>query len=131
MYESIGRLHYYPVVSNDIKDNPWWLVVQCCDDLIKYYRWLVLKATGIKLAKPAWGAHISVIRGEKPPTEELWEKYQGKSISFLYSPIIYTDKKYWWLDVEAPFLLDIRQECGLKREPEFALHLTVGLMIAG
>lgn len=91
----------------------------------------MLKDTGIKLAKPAWGAHITVIRGEKPADETVWGKYQGKFVSFLYSSNLCTDEKYWWLDVEAPFLLDIREECGLSRQPQIPLHLTLGLVLAG
>ena len=49
------------------------------------------KEKWIDLCQPSWDAHISIIRGEKPPKglEHLWKKYDGQKVEF---EILETDK---------------------------------------
>jgi hypothetical protein len=75
---------------------------------------------------PAWGPHISVVRGEMPRNKALWGQYEGTQIRFRYDPNdVRRNDEYIWLPVECPALLDFREELGLRREPRQALHLTV------
>jgi hypothetical protein len=76
--------------------------------------------------RPAWEEHISVVRDEEPPNKEFWEKYAGQEIEFQYNPIVEGDGLFFWLNVDCDFLLEIREELGLPRDPEFPLHLTIG-----
>lgn len=78
------------------------------------------------LQNPAWSAHISVIRDEKPRNEKDWMKYEGKKIEFKYSPELEFNGIYVWLPVFCNEALDIREELGLRRNPFFDLHLTIG-----
>jgi hypothetical protein len=79
-----------------------------------------------ELRRPAWEAHISVIRDEKPPNESNWMKYEGETIEFTYTPDLEFNGIYVWLPVVCPKALDIREELGLNRSPFYNLHLTVG-----
>ena len=56
----------------------------------------------------------------------LWERYSGEIVTFEYNSIIRDDELYFWLDVSCPRLLDIREELGLPRHPEYSFHLTIG-----
>lgn len=81
------------------------------------------------MQKPAWEAHISVIRDEEPRDEfkRLWEKHNGDQIEFDYDMTRPEgDGVYVWLPVVCEVALDIRVELGLARDPCFPLHLTIG-----
>ena len=58
--------------------------------------------------------------------DELWTKYQDKTILFDYSNEIVTNGEHFWLPVISEELFDIREEMGLVRKGEFGLHLTLG-----
>jgi hypothetical protein len=106
--------------------KPWWMIATCSGDLTEFYTWLLNKETGMVLQRPAWGAHVSVIRGEEPPNVELWKKYDNQEITITYDPDVRTNSEHWWMRVHSNDLLDIREELGLIRFPEFTFHLTLG-----
>jgi len=126
--KTTGRLIYDPalVKSTKTRNDPFWLIVECDPEISRYYRYWVYKELYVKLLRPAWGAHISVIRGERPTKPELWKKYVGQKIFIEYSPEVETNERHYWLDVDCPFLLDLREELGLKRNPYYKLHMTIG-----
>ncbi len=122
-------LKYDPVpLSGKVETmfKPWWMIATCEGDLTEYYAWHLKKRTGLILQRPAWGAHISVIRGEEPPNKELWKKHQDKEVTLLYDPNVRTNGDHWWMRVHCNELLDIREELGLPRFGALTLHLTLG-----
>lgn len=127
MFLSNGILKYYPLEGEQL--NRGWLILECEPDLSPYYCWFVKKQLGIKLQRPRLGVHISVVRGEVLSHLHRWNAYQGQSIHFYYSNQICTNGKYWWLEVYSPCLVAIRQELGLESQPEYGLHLTVGVFV--
>ena len=126
MFQATGRIRY----SEHKEDAKWWMVVDCDPEIGKYYRSLfaITHYHCKTLFRPAWEAHISVIRGEKPPNDKchLWRKYDGQLVKYYYDSQARGDDVYVWLDVECDFLLDIREEMGLPRHPMYSLHLTIG-----
>lgn len=108
--------------------KPWWMIATIDGELTELYAWFLKKRTGIIIQRPAWGAHISVIRGERPPKEELWEKYklENKEVTIFYDPNIRTNGDHWWMRVHSSDLLDVREELGLTRFGSLSLHLTIG-----
>ncbi|MEW6490994.1 MAG: hypothetical protein AB1589_00370 [Cyanobacteriota bacterium] len=127
MYLSNGILKYFPLEG--AQQNRGWLILDCEVDLSLYYCWFVKKRFGIKLQRPMHGFHISIVRGEVIPSIEQWNAYQGQMSHFYYSNQIGTNGKYWWLDVYSPCLVSIRQELGLESQPEYDLHLTIGVFV--
>ena len=114
-----------------------WAIAYCDDGLQKYYAYLLERKKWIKLMIPKWGSHISLIRGdgEKVPSEHMkkWKKYDGRRFEFEYSVNIEEaygggGRYYYWLPIDCEFLLDIREEFGLSRDPIVSngLHLTLG-----
>lgn len=131
MFKSKGKLIYSP--SSHVGTSEKWLVLMCDDEISKYYRKLYTYshkfANGgysLSLTRPIWGAHISLIRGEKLPNNHLWRLDENKIIEFEYEAGVQSNNEYYWLRVKCDYLLDLREKYGLKRNPQFGLHLTVG-----
>lgn len=129
--KSIGKLVYSP--RTHLSSSEKWAVVMCDDEISRYYRYLYSKeypylnsGFSIKLTRPVWGAHISLIRNERIPDPKLWRLDEGKIIEFDYEGGVIDNGEYYWLKVSCPYLADLRQKMGLPREPRFGLHLTIG-----
>lgn len=135
--DGTGIIKYDPHRGEMKKRTTWWAVMECDDGISDYYRYQIMKEYGINLHQPSWGAHVSIIRGERPRDDlmHLWKKYDKQKVEFKYAHFprfngdtkIVTSHKngaFWFLDVDAPFLTDIRKELELPHD--WKLHLTVG-----
>lgn len=129
--KSTGKLTYSPRTHLNSSDR--WVVVMCDDEISRYYRHLYTVeypyANGTKtgkLTRPVWGAHISVMRGERLPKQELWKLDEGKMVEFNYEAGVIDNNEYYWLKVTCPYLEDLREKYGLPRAPRFGYHLTIG-----
>jgi len=128
VYKSKGTLQYSPQSIG--ASEKWWLILYCDAQLGAYYRRLYEyeHRRCRKLQTPGWKDHVSVVRNEEPDDQykPLWNKYDGLEVEFEYEAIVRDNDIYFWLEVTCDFLLDLREELGLPRNPEFDLHLTVG-----
>lgn len=129
--KSFGKLVYSP--RTHLASSDQWLVVMGDDEISRYYRHLYsieypyLNGTrSTKLTRPVWGTHISVIRGERLPNPKLWRMDEGKIIEFEYEGGVIDNGEYYWLKVNCPYLGELREKLGLRREPRFGFHLTIG-----
>lgn len=129
-FKATGKIVYDPVAGK--AQNPWWVIVECPKDIIEYYQHWITKEEGIKLNKPLFGAHISVVRGEEPPEDcrDLWRKMQEQEVEFTYAHEVETDGEYYWLRVECEELNQLRKELGLSEHVQFGFHLTIGRLIS-
>lgn len=133
-HKGTGKIVYDPNRGQMKKRTNWWCVVHVDREITRYYRWWIKRHYHVKgLHKPAWDAHISVVRGEKPEPEymHLWKKYHGEIVTFRYQhyPKMAHHKKggdghFWLVNVDCPKLIDIRKE--LNRPYKWSLHITVG-----
>ena len=135
-HETTGKIVYDPWRGNLKKKRDWWCVVEVDKEITRYYRWWIERRYHIKgLCQPSWDAHVSVIRGEKPRSElmHLWKKYHGQRVPLRYKhfPRQSGDTtgydrpdNYWFVEVQSPFLLNIREEFDFPTH--WKLHLTVG-----
>jgi hypothetical protein len=65
--------------------EPHWVMVLTDSGIPGYYCWLA-RSYGIPLHRgSAYGAHVSVTRGEPPPKPEKWGLWDGTEIEFRYS----------------------------------------------
>ncbi len=156
-FKSKGVIRYDPVrlglnsVDRNGRQNRdrWWVIVDVDPEICRYYRWWVMRKIlnplGFEKRKdaikhgfhfidhPSHGAHISVVRGEKPDDAHmyLWKKYDWQRVEFEYQhgPIQTTidrdgQNNYWFVEVRSEFLKNIRLELG--RPVNWNFHLTVG-----
>lgn len=134
MFSSIGTFRYSPKSESIPMSSKWWLVIDVDPDLGRLYREFFNWENRVycKLQRPAWEAHISIIRDEEPKDDLkcLWERYNGQAVEFEYDPTILTMdfSRYYWLKVNCPRALEIRKELGLP-DPEIPLHLTIGIYL--
>jgi hypothetical protein len=132
--KSTGKLIYSPHSHLGKSDN--WATIFCDDEISTYYRHLFIKQypylngfnKGIKLSRPVWGSHISFIRGDEKIPSHIWGLDNNKIIEFEYQPEVKDNGTYFWLNVNCPYLLDLREELGLPRKPKMRLHLTIGIL---
>ena len=126
MIKSIGKLVYTP--RTHLASSDRWLVLMCDDAISEYYRCLFYREYPHlgKLTRPVWGTHVSIIRGERIPNYNLWKMDANKIIEFEYEPGVHDNGEYYWLNVKCDKLAEIRKLYGLKRNPQFGLHLTIG-----
>lgn len=104
------------------------------DDAADYYAWFIKKRFNLQLNKPLRGAHISIINeaerdfafGVEPTWTKAKEKYDGKSMDFYIDLEPRTNGEHWWFRVYCPAGEDLREELGLRREPYYSLHMTIG-----
>ncbi len=130
-----GYIKYDPHRGRMKKKTNWWAVVNIDREITRYYRWWVKKELHIDLCQPSWDAHISIIRGERPPEElqRLWKKYDGQRVEFKYKHHVRQSgdttgydrpDHYWFVEVDCPLLKQIRDEFGFPSN--WKQHITIG-----
>ena len=137
-----GKIIYDPYRPGLKKNKDFWCVVDVDPEITRYYRYWVDKHISNPLGfekkgliKPAWDAHISVIRGETPPEDKMhfWKKYHGKLTQFEYSPCVKKTKEsnrfnqqedFWFVEVRSSMLKKIRDDFGFKSD--WLFHITIG-----
>lgn len=145
-HKAMGVIVYDPDRKDMKKRTEKWCVINVLndklgtsEDLTRYYRWWVAKERHIHhLNRPAWGAHISVVRGEMQLKEEYWKKYNGVRLEIKYRhyPRVSGDTTggdrpdyFWFVDIDCPLIHHIRQELGLpisRNGKIFTYHMTFG-----
>ena len=122
-YEGIGKLVFDPLRGTKHFD-PWWMLVQCDDQITCYYAWFLRKYGRPVWVTRLWGTHVSVVKHEEPPNLELWGKID-REVRFHYTNYIRSDNGlHAWLDCYSPELSEVRQELGLPAKEWF--HMTIG-----
>ena len=145
-FSTSGRIVYDPP-RGDMKTRvQWWCVITLDREITAYYRWFLrqhwweVENRGMRRPyyQPAWDAHVSVVRGEKPKNPEAWKRWNGKEVELFYSNNIRQTgdttgfdrpDHFWFVETKCPMVWKIREELGLpiadpKGKP-FTLHLTI------
>lgn len=128
-HTTTGKIIYDPYRGAMKRKTAWWCVLEVDPEITRYYRWWIERELHIhSLAPPSWDAHVSVIRGEEPKDElkHLWKKYHKMELEIEYehNPQVAKKEEFWFVEVKAPFLSNIRKE--FDRPHDWPLHLTVG-----
>lgn len=130
-FKGHGKVVYDPFRAQMKAKTNWWAVIEVNKEITRYYRWWLERRYHLRLDAPAWDAHISLFRGEKPRPElmDLWKKHQGRQIQFQYGPELYKSESadgrhFWLLDVVCPEYIEMRKE--MKRPTDFPPHITIG-----
>lgn len=132
-FTGIATIQYDPHRGHMQRRTQWWCVAEVDTEITRYCRWWLRTARHIHLQPPAWDAHISIVRGERPSQEHqaLWKRFHGKRLNFKYDHFefrvqedINNGGEFYWIDVECPQMDQIRAELGLRTG--FRYHLTIG-----
>lgn len=122
-----GTLQFDPGVGTKWF-KPWWLLLKCDEEIVRYYKWLLLKWGFPVQHNALWGAHISVVKGEKPIDEAMscWGPlFEGLEIEFYHTHFVRGENNcHWWIDVYSEELSRFRQLLGLEAKERY--HLTIG-----
>lgn len=101
------------------------------DELDLYYQWFLKKKYGdwLRLQRPMWGRHVTVVRGnEQVPCLDLWKKHAGEIVEFEYSPMLEHKFGFWSLSVRGDELQALRVELGLMKIYH-NFHVTIGRQV--
>ena len=127
MFKTTGTLRY----SLNNRDK-WWLVVDCDQQIIRYYKHLCAEERHLNLNIPRHGSHVTVIEGEEPLKNiEKWGEHNGEVIDLkatkIYSINAFEQnrEKIYCINIECERLEELREYFGL--EPEYPFHITIGL----
>lgn len=135
MFEIKGKIEFDPIniTKKHVNQSSWkkTAMVKLDCDTWAYYAWFIKKRFNLKLNKPLRGTHITIINDIVD--DEIYKQarnfFHGKELTFKYDPtyIRANDKGHWWLKVYCDDVRNIRSAMGLKPDPYFGLHLTIGL----
>lgn len=135
LYKSYGKLVYEAdaIKTAPAKLSENWIVLQCCNDLVGYYRyWLAKK--GLAIVAPSWKPHISVVKGEKMSKQIFadWVKTNGAWMNFEYDDDLrVNDRGFIWVNCWSKELNNLRRSLGLYIKRDDRFHLTVTKMKEG
>lgn len=119
MMIGFGTIH-----QNILDKKPGWFYLAVDKEISDYYNSFMQRSWLL----PRNGPHITFIAGEHEPrivNRKEVEQYMNAPITFLYDPIIHTDNRSFWIDIECHALEDIRFNLGLPPR-KFNYHLTLG-----
>lgn len=113
------------------KQSKWKKIViaKIDGDICEYYAWFVKKRYNIRLMPPLRDAHLTIINDRLSDTVDyVYSKtlYDGMKVSIDYNPDVRTDGKHWWLRAKCDDGIMLRQRAGVRPEPYFNFHITIG-----
>lgn len=133
-FEAEAELLVDPTIGK--KFDPWWIIATSCNDLAAYYRGMIEKRFNIRLLKPSFDSHVSVVVGEEPLINaSTWNEFNGRKVKFTYTHEVFTNGYFWWIRVKSKELENVRKHFGLIDAGSFneqgellsnPFHLTVG-----
>lgn len=137
-FKTKGVITFSPV-RKGLKSKAACCVIEVDEQIIDYYRHQLYKQYGLKLQKPSWSAHISIIQGSCDTESEIYQQlikdYEGKEVQVEYSIFprfsgdtgSVADGKehglFWFLTVYSDEFYEIRNKLGLITN--FKPHLTI------
>lgn len=117
--------------------NNLWIWVDVEESLSRYLRRLFLRGHGIKLQKPSWDDHITVVSSHEKSNINIEdyiiarELFEGRDISFTIELNLTTNGNAYWYPVISHELDHLREYIGLKNPREIPLHFAIGYLTEG
>ena len=127
-----GIIEFSPEdVTRKHKSQSSWkrvAIIKTNCDIDRYYAWFLEKRFNLKLNRSIRGAHITFINDklERDIFDQASKLFNGKEIEFYVDIEPRSNSEHWWLKVYCQDAENIREVIGLKREPYYSFHLTIG-----
>lgn len=125
-FNTNGVIQYDPPRGNKI--DPHWCVLDMDKGITEYYRHQFKKKFGITLFKPAFDAHVSVLKGlHTPKMNTDWGFLNGKEVEVWYDSNIYWNEQHVWVNTYCHEFFQLREFYDIPdwNTKEFS-HLTIG-----
>ena len=106
------------------------VILKVDNGITDYYSWWLEKHKGVRISKPAWGTHVTVVNDrdnvkDKNAFHSLKHRLNEKIIQLKYDVNLRKQWQFWILDVQpSEILTNIREELGLRTDYPF--HITIG-----
>lgn len=116
-FKSAGRLRF--------SSPPYKAWVDTDPEISSFYRSLI----PVKVNKPKYNPHISIVRNKIPSNISAWTANEGSLITFEYESYIYNDETYYWLNVFSEEIDLICDQLGVRNKSsiynESIYHITI------
>jgi hypothetical protein len=119
-----------PGIKKTKRDVNTWVIAKVDNSITDYYCWWLERVYGIKLSRPAWGTHVTIVNDKDRVTDldrfnEVKEKFNSKFCQIQFDVNIKKVWQFWSLDVYSNGMFkEIRRSLGLN--PDFPFHITIG-----
>lgn len=100
------------------------------DDFDLYYQWYLRKLYGIRIQRPMYGTHMTIVSGNEriaPQYRHNWKKYEGMKVDVYHGLDVIQDHVFWYLNVyHTESFSAMRAELGLSKCYKSVFHVTIG-----
>jgi len=125
-FSTIGKIVYDPDRKKMKSNTDNWAVIEIDNEIATYYRFLFFKRYGIQLDKPAWDAHISVLKNYTSMDKDIAWKYQdGLEVEVNYTHDLYWNDKHVWVNAHCDAFYEIRDHYKILVSKDRG-HITIG-----
>jgi hypothetical protein len=125
-FSTDGVIQYDPPRGN--KTESHWCILDVNKGITEYYRNQFKKKFGIVLFKPAFDAHVSVLKGlHTPKMDSDWGFLDGKNVEIWYDSNLYWNEQHVWLNTYSKEFFQLREYYDIPdwNTKSFG-HLTIG-----
>lgn len=125
VFETTGTILYDPPRDGMKRNTEWWCIIKLCPGLVDYYRSQFIKRYHIDLHRPAWGSHLSIVRGERSGlVRKHWKALHEKKVVVRYTHEVFWNEEHAWVNAHCDEFYEIR-DC-MELPSSFGAHITIG-----
>lgn len=124
-FETTGTIIYDPIRQGMKRKTHKWAIIKTDAGLVDYYRWQLAHRFKRIVHSPAWGSHVSIVRGEDTKlSRKYWGHLAGKRVKLKYTHGVYWNREHAWINIQCDEFFEIRTLMGLPTD--WGAHLTIG-----
>lgn len=124
-FETTGTIVYDPLRPGMKRKTHKWAIIKTCPGITEYYRSQLQSRFHMTVHQPAWGSHVSIVRGEDTKlARKYWKHLDGKKVKLVYTHDIFWNEEHAWVNVHCDEFFEIREM--MKLPTDWGAHLTIG-----
>jgi len=128
-----GQLEYDPVRKGLKANNEYWAIINIDNDIAAYYRELFYQKYKIRLDRPSWDTHISVLKNYPQTNKDIpWKHRDGELTEVAYGNEMFWNSDHVWLNCHSELFFDIREHYNINTlDPNFRRSIDTGHITIG